>query len=351
MALFHKSCSERCKDLKRVDENSVQCCVSENVDLPANAQQKKTESCADRDRLEIQYLKILVEEVSEKNEILKLNNQLLLEKVARLEAEKQGVKNARKNPHVDSRRNLKVENIDRDGTSVEQYDRGRQPTVRRQYSEVVQNSSAEEARTTSKAGVDVRQMSSNEVSVVSGDTETLTYAHATSMSNHVRERKHSNANVNRGYSDKYVVGRQPASAGDGHVAGSLISEEDGDGYRVVRNGRRGTWKRYGAGDGSNGFEGLQRNAWIYIGRVKPTVTVEKVQEFLQDKFPGKKFECEKLKSRGDHYGSFKIGADFSLREKLMDESLWPSGVVFRRFRFPPSYRKQETREARWPEGS
>lgn len=60
--------------------------------------------------------------------------------------------------------------------------------------------------------------------------------------------------------------------------------------------------------------------------------MEEVEEFLK-KFPDSlDFIVEKLVTKGTNC-SFKIGADFDHKEKLLDHSTWPKNVAVKRFLF------------------
>ncbi|KAG5897798.1 hypothetical protein JTB14_011800 [Gonioctena quinquepunctata] len=114
-AIYHKSCAKRNQQLKILSENKVICC--EKTD---NTQDQKqfNESEKEMLQLEIRYLKELLEETRDKNNILNINNSLLLDKVGLLE------KNYRRNnqPVEDNKgaKNVNINNSNaRPGTSNE----------------------------------------------------------------------------------------------------------------------------------------------------------------------------------------------------------------------------------------
>lgn len=86
------------------------------------------------------------------------------------------------------------------------------------------------------------------------------------------------------------------------------------------------------GSGGNELTGVKR-AWFHLSRVKSETTEEEVRTYLEGKFPTQKsFIIEKQESKGRN-ASFKIGADFHLKDDMMDGSFWPRNVVVKRFLF------------------
>lgn len=88
----------------------------------------------------------------------------------------------------------------------------------------------------------------------------------------------------------------------------------------------------GTGDSAVEFGVVKKKVWLFISRVKPEVSAETVMNYLEKKIPNQEFICEKLDTRGVN-SCFKVGADFSLKEKLEDPSIWPEGVLVSRYHF------------------
>lgn len=90
--VFHKSCMKRMENVKRIDSFHVNCCQSQEIveRLPRRSDGEILSNHPenfDRKLLEtkIHFLTQLLDSANEKNEILKLNNSLLMEKVKSLE--------------------------------------------------------------------------------------------------------------------------------------------------------------------------------------------------------------------------------------------------------------------------
>lgn len=81
-----------------------------------------------------------------------------------------------------------------------------------------------------------------------------------------------------------------------------------------------------------GFSGVERKAWLYIGRTAKTTTEQTVISYLKMNFKDEEFNVTKLTSKSE-YPCFKIGASFKLKDKLNSSDLWPVGVVVRRYNF------------------
>lgn len=75
-----------------------------------------------------------------------------------------------------------------------------------------------------------------------------------------------------------------------------------------------------------------KRLWIYVGNLAPTVTTEKLNNFLNKNLPNRKFIVENLRN-DDTSSSFKIGADFDLEETLYNPEFWPKSVIIKRFQF------------------
>lgn len=127
--------------------------------------------------------------------------------------------------------------------------------------------------------------------------------------------------------------RIPSMGDNDYISGRSSADcipEDTEGYKEVRYKKRKSRINFGTCEGVQGFSGVERRIWIYVGRVQPEVASEAIVDFLEKKCPGRKFTCERLKSRSPN-GSFRVGADYDLRDKLLEGSFWPTGVVYRRY--------------------
>lgn len=92
-----------------------------------------------------------------------------------------------------------------------------------------------------------------------------------------------------------------------------------------------------------------KKGWIYIGKVKATVTADKVEEYIKAKIPGKEFTVEELQSKGLNK-AYKIGVDFNIIKDFLNPDFWPKGIIVKRFQFfrrrntnNPEYITQDTK--------
>lgn len=74
-SVFHESCSKRLKNIRTVDQGTVECCDPGECETIQSKDEIKIL------QTEIYYLKMLLEETQDKNKVLQLNNELLLEKL------------------------------------------------------------------------------------------------------------------------------------------------------------------------------------------------------------------------------------------------------------------------------
>lgn len=75
-----------------------------------------------------------------------------------------------------------------------------------------------------------------------------------------------------------------------------------------------------------------KRAWFHLGKVKKGTSKDSVDLFLKETFPDTDFEVEKLVTKGTT-DSFRLGVDFSMKDKVIDNSLWPKNIVLKRFLF------------------
>ena len=80
------------------------------------------------------------------------------------------------------------------------------------------------------------------------------------------------------------------------------------------------------------IQAAQRNAWLFIGRLKEGTRAENIKKFLQKKGIQGEIECEELRSRGKNK-AFKLGIPYDYLEEVQDPLFWPKEIIIRRFRF------------------
>ncbi|XP_055619581.1 uncharacterized protein LOC129764491 [Toxorhynchites rutilus septentrionalis] len=99
-----------------------------------------------------------------------------------------------------------------------------------------------------------------------------------------------------------------------------------------------------------------RKIWLYLSKIRPDVSVEAVSAMvkanlgIEDNISVAKLIPKGRELESLTFLSFKIGLDHSTREKALDPSTWPEGLLFREFEdygsqkfpFPPKHKKPTT---------
>lgn len=94
----------------------------------------------------------------------------------------------------------------------------------------------------------------------------------------------------------------------------------------------------GTGPRTATLQTLEKRLWAYAGGFHPETTKEDMLGFLKQQFGNDNFEVEKLASQGTG-ASFRIGANFSLHDKIYDGNMWPENTKIKRFLFRRQYAK------------
>lgn len=86
------------------------------------------------------------------------------------------------------------------------------------------------------------------------------------------------------------------------------------------------------------FFGIKRKAWFFVSRVHNQVSEENILNYLVKKTGKsiKDFSVEEIKKKDGIISptkSFKISADYLLKDVLYDPSFWPENVSYRRYNF------------------
>lgn len=92
--------------------------------------------------------------------------------------------------------------------------------------------------------------------------------------------------------------------------------------------------------GENAFSGRDasnKKAWLFVSRVKDTVTEEIVRKYIASKTnaAAEELVVKQISTTYQRKDSkcFQIGIKFGLKDLLYTQEFWPSGVAFRRYRF------------------
>lgn len=91
------------------------------------------------------------------------------------------------------------------------------------------------------------------------------------------------------------------------------------------------------------FEAAEKQMWLYVGRTKPNTTVQMIINHLNHHFPNNIFSAEEIKKHENNKcpnKAFKIGADFALRDVLLQKEYWPANTIINRYKFFRANRNQ-----------
>ena len=78
-----------------------------------------------------------------------------------------------------------------------------------------------------------------------------------------------------------------------------------------------------------------KRTWVHVANFQLDLTAEELTEYLNKKFHRDDFICFKIKPKhkSPKFSSFKIGADISLEETLLNPNSWNSGIAVCKFDF------------------
>lgn len=117
-----------------------------------------------------------------------------------------------------------------------------------------------------------------------------------------------------------------------NVNTDIATDKDEDFIEVNRRRRRRTDITVGTGTAGDGFSGVVKRAWLYVGRVQRGTSAENVRRYLVGKCPSVDFLVDTLRS--DEGGcSFKVGFEFSKLGDVTKPDIWPENVIVRKFNF------------------
>lgn len=280
------------KNIKIINEKTVECCEAKNED-DNEGYRSEIKSL----KMEIHYLKLLVEEMSDKNKVLTLNSKLLQEKLSEVRKEKTD-DNGIIVPIIEITE--EKENNDKNW---------KQPKSSQSYA----------SRVGAKVG------SSNEPKE---DIQPMT-----------SQSKQINLST-----QQRIITRRQKSMNENKIIGTNIEEagkrygntEDGNQYqnRKVNKRRMGTIGT-GRETGNKDFGGVQKKLWIYIYRVNKTCTEDKVHTYIKQKtgLADNEIWTKEIPVKGNGLNRFVVTAPLDKKELLYSSDFWPAGVGIKRFNF------------------
>lgn len=270
-------------------------------------------------------LKKLVSEMEDKNEILKENNKLLLEKIftlqtnTKLNRQKLSISDVtNNNPSL----NLQ-EKADKEDETIEF-----QSKTGRTNNENLTNTEANKPNLTKQGNA-----SPHTTQTIMGRTYASTVKQDSCQQKINETRNNQPVAKNKPISLKEVqeAVNLASNLRREHNSGNVI-----EGKITKRNITKPT-KNIGQAKDSeeDNSIGIQRKAWMYINRVNQHVTEDVILAYLNKKnLADPQYEVEELKSNNNKVSkSFRVGARIELLNELYKPTFWPQGVGFRRYNF------------------
>lgn len=292
VGVFHLSCLMKAANRKNTD------CRHEMIPDKADDEYSLIKNENKFLKMEVTYLRALLEEANSKNLVLIENNKLLNEKISNIET---NIKTSRKNSDENSKttKTTSSSNADKQ-TSLS-------------YSSMLSkgSGSAHDAQTP-------QEQASEDVIV--------------------------NVNVNNRLTQQEINNEINT------VTDSQVIKTREDGWTKVRGRktreRKTVQKIYGTktNDQNTTIQGAIRRRWIYVGKIAGRDVSEKdIASYLESLNESEQFIVKKQKTIGQN-SSFCIGVTQDAYNKIFDESFWPQGIVVRDFNFDKQFfRKRDNK--------
>lgn len=325
-AIYHNSCLARNGKIKRkIDETKIECCVPDNKVAGMSVNNNNDEILRmekSKMNMEIEYLKRMVEELVDKNNILKQNNELLVEQNSNLKTVMQNQNNQKtyKDVYLNCSSNSKPVNEKQTTVplvkgNVEVTNRTKRNVNKTPIRIDLNNSSDSESENND------RRTSINR----RGDQNKNNFAGTEASSNSLRPpRRRGNMNNN------VVSERSP----------SVPNTNDHESFQFQRNQRQRFKKRLGnanvSPEGLNtGFSGGERRTWLYLNRIKRHVSEAMVWEHIRSKpgFENENVCVKEIPTEPNRLKCFVVIAPLSRKDELYAPSFWPQNVGIKRFIF------------------
>lgn len=298
-SFFHKSCIKRNSKLKLLGENKVICC-------PKDTSENSNKESVDRMVLEHQlekaetqnfYLSQMLDEVKDKNNILKINNQLLMDKITTLEEKLAEIRD--QNINISYAEKTKTSTISEDNST--------------------QKKSKQNQRNVGKNGL---------MSEKNGGP-----AYDKSSFDRYASDKYERLIIPQNNQNKQIVNEVGQSTHE-------ISTNQEDGFIEVNYKKQKFKKRIGTGviseeQNKNGFAAAERKVWLHLYRIKRTTEATMIEEYIKGKpeFQSVGIMVKEMPTDAPRLKSFVVTAPLRLKDHLYDVSFWPEGVGVKRFSF------------------
>lgn len=317
--IYHGSCAKR-KNYKFISKSRIICCATapatdDNIpdaNLNLNKEEFIRMKCKN-DELsgQIVLLQKLIDEMSDKNAILKENNRLLIQRVSSLES-------TTATNFTHSKDNPK-EKHDSSAKDKQQQNSG-------SYSAILQNNRSDlciaKSDNTGQAEMEIDGV---------GPTPACPKSVNIANVNNERSLGLQNQPIQMGVSAEMVK-----SAVNNALALNRKGEDDG--FTQVSYKRRMNRNQIQRGsnvDANNGFIASNSSKmWLYIGKAAQSVNTKTIEDYVTRRLSisGEDLIIEQLKTIG-RTNSFKLGITPQEYERINSSQFWPHGIIFRRFNF------------------
>lgn len=265
--IFHPSC---------LKDRHTKCKYAEEV----NTENELLEPKETHHQVEINYLKRIIKELEEKNELLVENNKLLREKM-------NGYEEVRLENQTTTLQVL--QDIEKEGRM------GTQTNIEETFAEQVKRYN------TKKKKYNLRKEESLQVS-----EQRQMVQHPADIDGHA-EAEQFKMVINRKHKRRNAVYIGRAEDTDENLASGFVGRNS------------------------------ERRIWLYISRIKDQVTEEAIKQYISKKASTDcdsiYVKCLNLKHKIQNNKTFMVGVMPALREAIYEESFWPAGVRFSRFNF------------------
>lgn len=79
------------------------------------------------------------------------------------------------------------------------------------------------------------------------------------------------------------------------------------------------------------FKSAKSYVDLYLGRCDLNVSIDDISSYLNEELNIKTCNIMELNSKNPNAKSFKINVELSIRDKLLSDDVWPSGIICRKF--------------------
>lgn len=277
-SIYHRGCITRFPNVTKLSGDKILCCnANQQVEVSNQDPEKKNLI------QQVRFLQQILDEVRDKNRILQLNNNLLLDKIETLE------NNENKKNYVNR---VKKQNENLQKPSL--YSRITRSAINRQVASIPT------LQVPVRSNVHTNVNRENEVSV----------------------------NVN----NIDVNNQQPSN-------NEPINEEEND-FTIVTYKKKRPKKNLGTAEVSederkHGFSGAERKVWLYINRVNRVATEKQILDYIVKKpgFDERNTNVEEIPSGEGQLKRFLVTAPLDKKDIMYRLEFWPKNVGVKRFNF------------------